>query len=196
MSERSRKTNRLALGGIFLALTVVSLFIASVVPGIELTFYALSSVFIGLMILETGIGGGLLVYAAAALLGFLLIPNKAAVVPFVFFFGIYAVIKCVAEKPQNKAAQMIIKVVFFAAVFCIAYLLFKGLFFGNIDLPDWSFPALLIAGIAAFILYDFIFSLILELYKKRVNKKAGRPKAGKSKVADEIKLSHDDEPLE
>ena len=89
MSERSRKTNRLALGGIFLALTVVSLFIASVVPGIELTFYALSSVFIGLMILETGIGGGLLVYAAAALLGFLLIPNKAAVVPFIFFFGIY-----------------------------------------------------------------------------------------------------------
>ena len=194
MSERGRKTNRLALGGIFLALTIVFLFIASVIPGLELTFYALSSVFIGLMILETGFGGGLAVYAAAVILGFLLIPNKAAVIPFIFFFGIYPVIKAIAEKPQQKTVQMTIKIAFFAAVFCIAYLLFKELFFGNIDLPDWSFPVLLIAGIAAFILYDFIFTLILELYKKRINKKAAGPKGGKSKVADEIKLSHDDSP--
>ncbi len=196
MSERSRKTNRLALGGIFLALTVVSLFIASVIPGLELTFYALSSVFIGLMILETGLGGGLLVYVAAVLLGLLIIPSKVAVIPFIFFFGIYAVIKALAEKPQQKAVQLIIKIVFFAVVFCIAYLMFKELFFGNIDLPDWSFPVLLIAGTAAFILYDFIFTLILELYKKRVNKKAGGPKGGRSKVADEIKLAHDDEASE
>ena len=183
---------QLALGGVFLALTVVSLFVASVIPGFELTFYALSSVFIGLMILETGIDRGLIVYVAAVFLGFVLIPNKAAVIPFIFFFGIYPVIKCLAEKPQQKAVRMIIKIVFFAAVFCIAYLLFKDLFFGNIDLPGWSFPVLLIAGVGAFILYDFIFTLILELYKKRVNKKAGRPRPGKSKVADEIKLSHDE----
>ena len=193
MSERGRKTNRLALGGIFLALTIVFLFIASVIPGLELTFYALSSVFIGLMILETGFGGGLAVYAAAAILGFLLIPGKGAVIPFIFFFGIYPVIKAIAEKPQQKAAQLTVKIAFFAAVVCIAFLLFKELFFGNIDLPDWSFPILLIAGIIAFILYDFIFTLILDLYKKRINKKAAKPKGGKSKVADEIKLAHDDE---
>ncbi len=196
MGRRTNNSYKLAFSGIFLALAVVSLYIASVIPGLELTFYALSSVFIGLVILETGIGGGILVYAAAALLGFLLIPNKAAVIPFIFFFGIYAVIKAVAEKPQGKVIQMVIKIAFFAAVFSIAYLLFKELFFGNIDMPDWSFPVLLIAGIAVFVLYDFIFTLILEVYKKRVNWKAGRPKGGKSRVADEIKLSHDDEPSE
>lgn len=194
MNRERKSTYRLALGGVFLALTVVALFIGSVVPGIELTFYALSSVFIGLMILESGLGGGLAVYAAAVILGFLLIPNKAAVIPFIFFFGIFAVIKCIAEKAEKKAVQMAVKIVFFVAVFCIAYLLFKELFFGNIDLPDWSFPALLIAGIAAFILYDFIFTLILEIYKRRVNKKAGGSKGGKSKVADEIRLSHDEAP--
>ena len=195
--DRGRKSaNKVALGGVFLALTVVALFVASVIPGLELTFYALSSVFIGLMILEAGIGGGLAVYAAAAILGFLLIPNKVAVIPFIFFFGIYAVIKCIAEKPQQKIVQMIIKVAFFAAVFAVAYLFFKELFFGNIDLPDWSFPVLLIVGVAAFILYDFIFTLILELYKKRINKKTGGPRAGKSRMADEIKLSHDDETSE
>ena len=196
MDREGKGTYKIALGGIFLALTVVALVIASVIPGLELTFYALSSVFIGMMILETGIGGGLAVYAAAIILGLSLVPNKVALIPFIFFFGIYAVIKCIAEKPKQRTVQMIIKIVFFAAVFCVAFLLFRELFFGNIDMPDWSFPALLIAGTAAFILYDFIFTLILELYKKRVNKKAGRPRAGKSKVADEIRLSHDDEPSE
>ncbi|MBR6444498.1 MAG: hypothetical protein IKS63_03620, partial [Firmicutes bacterium] len=169
--DRERKgTYKIALGGVFLALTIVSLVIASVIPGVELTFYALSSVFIGMMILETGIGGGLAVYTATIILGLLLVPNKVALIPFIFFFGIYAVIKCFAEKPKQRSVQMIIKIVFFAAVFCIAYLFFKELFFGNIDLPGWSFPALLIAGIAGFILYDFVFTLILEIYKKRVNK--------------------------
>ena len=73
---------QLALGGVFLALTVVSLFVASVIPGFELTFYALSSVFIGLMILETGIDRGLIVYVAAVFLGFVLIPNKNNIISF------------------------------------------------------------------------------------------------------------------
>ena len=78
--ERS-KTFQIALGGICLALTIAFMFGGSFVPGIELTLFAVSSLFTAVMIIETGTLGGVLLFAAACLLGFFLIPNKAAILP-------------------------------------------------------------------------------------------------------------------
>ena len=72
---------KIALGGICLALTVIFLFGGSIVPGIELTLFAISSLFTAVMILETGVKGGVLLYAGAVLLGFAIIPNKLAMIP-------------------------------------------------------------------------------------------------------------------
>ena len=75
------------MGGICLALAVIFMFGASFVPGIELTLFLISSLFTAIMIIETGAGGGALVYGGASLLGLVLIPQKVALVPYIFCFG-------------------------------------------------------------------------------------------------------------
>ena len=88
----------MTLGGICLALTVISMYASSIVPGIELTLLAISSLFTAVMLIETGVGGALLLYGASLILGIALIPNKLAVLPYGFFFGYYGILKYYIEK--------------------------------------------------------------------------------------------------
>ena len=90
---RKNQSSVIALGGICLALTLAFLFAGSVAPGIELTLFALSSLFTAVMVLESGVGAAALLYAAAVILGFFIVPNKPAVIPYAFFFGYYGILK-------------------------------------------------------------------------------------------------------
>ena len=78
---RKNPSSVIALGGICLALTLAFLFAGSVAPGIELTLFALSSLFTAVMVLESGVGAAALLYAAAVILGFFIVPNKLAMIP-------------------------------------------------------------------------------------------------------------------
>jgi len=167
---RSRRTQNIAIGGICLAGSVVSVFLASVVPGAELTLYGVSSLFVAVMILEAGMRGGWMLYAATILLGLILIPNKLALIPYIFFFGIYGIIKFYAEKNRLPVVQMGIKAVVFLVVFGIGFLFFRELLFGNIRLPDFPTPVLAVAGLAFLFLYDFVFTLLIQLYRRRVRR--------------------------
>ena len=84
---KQNKTGKIAMGGICTALAVIFMFGASFVPGIELTLFLISSLFTAVMVIEAGAAGGLSVFAAASLLGLILIPNKLALIPYVFCFS-------------------------------------------------------------------------------------------------------------
>lgn len=165
----------MALGGICLALTVLFMFGASIVPGVELTLYALSSLFIAVMILESGAKGGIILYLAAILLGFLLVPDKVSVLPYACVFGLYGIVKYYIEKIRKPAAQVILKILFFAAVMAAALTALKGLLFGSADLPNLPVWLLIIGGVCVLLLYDFIYTLLIQIYEKRF-KKANRPR--------------------
>ena len=181
-SRSNKKTYSLALSGICLAFAVICVSAASIVPGAELTLYSISGIFTGVIILETGVKGGALFYVGAVLLSLVLSPNKINVIPYIFFFGIYGFIKYYAEKLKSLVAQMAVKVLSFASVFFVAFTCFKDLFFGNITLPDVSLWLLAIGGIALFVLYDYIYTLAILIYKKRI----------KREYVEEIKLSGDE----
>ncbi|MEE0772014.1 MAG: hypothetical protein UIJ87_02420 [Anaerovoracaceae bacterium] len=167
------KTFKMALGGICLALTLIFMFAGSVAPGVELTLFAISSVFVAVMILETGTGGGILLYAAAVLLGFIIIPNKLAIIPYAFFFGYYGILKFYIEKLQNAVLQIVTKAAFFALVLCIGLLGFKELLLGSIHLPDYPVYLLIAAGILFLLLYDYIYTMIINLYIRRIKNRGG-----------------------
>ena len=122
------------MGGVCVALSVVSVMISSMIPGLELTFYGVSSIFTAVMIIESGLAGGALTYVASSLLCIMIVPNKIAVIPFIFFFGLYGFIKYFAERYRNPVGQIAVKVICFALIFGIAWFFFKALFFGNIVL--------------------------------------------------------------
>ena len=165
---RNKKTFKIALGGICLALAVIFMFGATVIPGVELTLFALSSVFTVIMIIETGVGGGLLVYAGACILGFVLIPGKLAIVPYVFFFGYYGLIKYGIEKIKSGAAQIVLKLLFFAALMCLGILGFKSIPAEGINLPEYPSGLLIAAGTLMLLLYDYILTFIISFYRRRM----------------------------
>ncbi len=165
---KSSKTMKIALGGICLALTVIFLFGGSVIPGIELTLFAISSLFTAVMIMESGVKGGVLLYVAAVLLGFAVIPNKLAMIPYAFFFGYYGIIKYYIEKLSNRWVQLVLKSGFFGILLAIGLVGFKQLLLGSIHLPDYPVWLLIIAGVAFLLLYDFIFTFLIGFYLRRI----------------------------
>ncbi len=167
------------MGGICLALTVIFMFAGSIVPGIELTLFAVSSLFTAVMIMEAGVKGGVLLYAAAVILGFVIVPNKLALIPYAFFFGYYGILKFFIEKLRNGILQIVIKTAFFAALLCIGLLGFKELLLGAVALPDYPVVILIIAGILIMLVYDYIYTLLINFYLKRI----------RNRGADNIKLS-------
>ena len=168
---RNKNTFKLALGGICLALTIVFMFAGSIVPGIELTLFAISSLFVAIMIMETGVGSGILLYVAAVILGLILVPGKTALIPYIFFFGYYGVVKYFIEKLQRGISQIMIKVIFFAAVISIGLLGFKELLLGAIELPDYPTAVLIIGGIVIMLVYDYIYTLVIQIYISKVQHK-------------------------
>ncbi len=166
----NKRTQNIAIGGICLAGSVLSLYFASIIPSAELTLYAVSSLFVAIMILEGGMKSGWLMYIATVLLALILIPNKLAIVPYGFFFGLYGIIKYYAEKIHYPALQVACKVAVFLVVFGVGFFFFKDIFFGNIQIPDFPWAALALAGVVFLLLYDFIFSMLIQLYRRRIRR--------------------------
>lgn len=176
---KETKTSKIALGGICLALTVAFIFGGSVIPGIELTLFAVSSLFTAVMIIESGVRGGIMLYVAAVILSLIIVPNKLAVIPYAFLFGYYGILKFYIEKLSSRIIQLVVKAAFFAALLSAALLGFKELFLGSINLPDYPLGLLIAAGIFMMILYDFIFTFLISFYMRRI----------KNRGIDNMKLS-------
>lgn len=164
---KPNRTGKIALGGICTALAVIFMFGASFVPGIELTLYLISSLFTAAMVIEAGAAGGLSVFAASSLLGLILVPNKLALVPYIFCFGYYAVLKLYIEKIKSGVLQILLKVVYFAAVLCIGLLAFRSVLTAGVHMPDWPVAGLIAAGLVMMVLYDYVMTFLIGWYRRR-----------------------------
>lgn len=164
---KQNRTGKIAMGGICTALAVIFMFGASFVPGIELTLFLISSLFTAIMVIEAGAAGGLSVFAAASLLGLILVPNKLALIPYIFCFGYYAVLKFYIEKIKSGVLQILIKVIYAAALMCIGFLLFRSVLASSIHTPDWPVAGLIFAGIVMMILYDYVMTFLINWYIRR-----------------------------
>lgn len=168
---KDKSTFKIALGGIYLALTIMFLFGATMIPGIELTLFACSSFFVAFMLLETNVGGAILLYVAASLLGFVILPNKLAMFPFVFMFGYYGILKFYIEKLHGASLQLIVKIIYFAVFISIGLMGFFKVITSSIHLPNCSLAVLIITGTAMMIVYDFIYTYIIRFYETRIQHK-------------------------
>ena len=93
-------TTKLAVSALCLALTVAALVGASLIPGTEMTFYAIAGLFSGVVIMENGLKGGALVYVGALILSFILVPNKFSILPYGFVFWAVRICKVFYRKNQ------------------------------------------------------------------------------------------------
>ncbi|MDD2190504.1 MAG: hypothetical protein PHV71_07575 [Eubacteriales bacterium] len=167
------KARTAATGGVLLALSLVTLYGATFIPGIELTLYAISSFYIAFVIIEISVSAGFLFYIASVLLAFILIPDKIGLIPYALFFGLYGIIKLLIERLKKlpQPIEILIKLIFCNTMLILGFHLFGELFLGNIQVPDIALPVILIGAQVFFLAYDYIYTLVIGFYLKR------RPKA-------------------
>ena len=170
MPDSSKKTYKMALSGILGALAVICLFLASVLPTSRLSFYALSSFFISIVIIETGTKAGWLFYIATSLLSVILVPDKLEIIPYVIFFGIYGIIKYHIEKINKLIIEYILKFTYFNLCMAAAVLFIRQVFIESIkiQLPWW----LIIAAFeVVFLVYDLAYTMFIAYYKDKLRKR-------------------------
>ncbi len=172
--KEKMNTKKIATAGVLLALSIATLFAASFVPGVELTLYSLSSVYAAIMVIEFTVNTGWLFYFASVMLTWLVLPNKAALIPYTIFFGMYPMIKYYIEfylKKFPQVVQFILKLAYCNAIFFLGFSFFGIAFIGSLHLPEFAMPVLIAGGQVFFLFYDYIMTLIIGFYLKR------RPKA-------------------
>ncbi|NLU35651.1 MAG: hypothetical protein GXX01_01325 [Clostridiales bacterium] len=166
---RNSSSKVIALSGIFLALAVLSLYAQSLAPAGKLSLYALSSLFVSVIVIEAGIYAGWLFYLASSLLAFILVPNKLSLIPYFAFFGLYGLIKHYTEKMPGSTAEYILKFIFFNACLALALILSKTVLLGRMEIKVslWLvIPALEVV----FAVYDYVYSIFIHVYINRLRK--------------------------
>jgi hypothetical protein len=167
-----RRTKRIAFGGILTALTVIAVFAAAYVPSGKLSVYVLASFFTAVFVIHFGAKFGLLFYITASLLSWILLPDKMAVVPYAGFFGWYGIVKSYIEKLNKLLLEWILKIVIMNLVFAVGYFLVRS-FLPQIDFSSpWIWGGFILLQIA-FVVYDYVFTMVINVYYRRFYSKFG-----------------------
>ncbi len=168
MNSGSR-VKRITLSGILLAFTVISVFLAATLPTSKLSLYALSSLFMAVIIIEFGTRAGWAFYLASAILSVLLVP-WLEVIPFIVFFGVYGLIKLYIERIPGRVIEYVLKLIYFNICLALGLFFLKEIILGGINLTA---PVYIIAAVLelVFLLYDYIYTLFIRFYGSRLKQK-------------------------
>jgi len=169
--RRDLKAGSFAVGGILLALSVITLYMQALFPIADFTLYMISSFYISAIIIESGTSAGWIFYVASAVLAFIFVPNKIFLIPYILFFGYYGLIKYYIERLNRRPLEIVLKLLCFNAALFISIGLFRELLLGGLDLPDFPGAVIILVLEAAFIAYDYFYTLVIDFYRKRIRRR-------------------------
>lgn len=172
---RSSKSSRIALGGIMAAGSLAFLWGASLVPSGRLGLTAVAGLFPMVAVLSAGRSAGYLSWAAAGLLGLILLPSKEVPLLYLAFFGVYPVAKERIESLRRQGIEWCLKLGYFNLVLTLIWRVFHKIFLPS--LPDWlEENSLLFYGIGnlIFIIYDIGLSKLIASFRVRLRLRGGR----------------------
>ena len=159
---------KVALGGVVAALSLVLMFLCSVIPFGTFAFPTFAGMLLILIVINLGYGYAVAVYFVTAVLSFLIVTDKEAVLYYTAFLGFYPIVKSLIERISSKVVQYIVKFVLFNA--CMIAAFYIGILV--LSVPKESFmlfgvylPWLfLIIGNVFFILYDLCVTRLVTIY--------------------------------
>lgn len=162
------KAKDITLGGILIALTVITLYLNLIIPINTFAILTISSCYVPIAIMRSNIKLGMFVYIASSVIGFLIIPLNI-MIPFILYFGSFGLVKFYIEKLKNMPLEIILKLVFSNIMLFIGYFIFTS-FVGPIPskFPLWI---LLIAAQIAFIIFDYALTLIITFYISKFHRR-------------------------
>lgn len=166
----SKGASRTALGGVLAALSLLLLYLATLMPSGRMGMVAVAGLVPAAGVVSGGLAAGLLCYGAAGLLGLLLLPDKGCALLYLIFFGLYPIVKSAVERLRRLPLELLIKLAFFNLVLSILLFGFSALLFPF--LPEFLHSTLLIylVGNVVFLLYDYGFSKLITYYASRIRR--------------------------
>lgn len=157
-------SKKIAYTGILLSLNIILLLLSNIIPINTVFFMGLASFLISIVIMEYGFKLGILFYIASSVLSFLVLPNKAQWVIYVFTFGIYGLIKYLVEKDRPFYIDLLLKLVYANLIILSLYFMLKGIIY----IPINIFTILVFQF--AFLIYDYVYTLFIDYYEQRIRK--------------------------
>ena len=177
--RNSKIAYKVALCGVFSALSLVLMMLTTVIPVGTYALPIISGALLSAIVIEFNAKWALAVYFAVSVLSFLLSGDKEAVLYFAMFFGFYPIIKSYFERLKSKVLQWILKYAAFnlcmiGAFFIGTYLL--GVPLESYKILGWNLPIVfLLIGDIAFVFYDRCVTLVILNYINYWRKKLIKP---------------------
>lgn len=117
-----KKTRIVAESGMLSALSVVILLFGAIIDVLDLTCAVFAGFCVIAMRIRHGRKGAVAVYCTCAVLAFLLLPNKIPAVLYIFYGGLYPLLKPEIERIPVAAVQWILKVLSVLLFFSVGLL--------------------------------------------------------------------------
>jgi hypothetical protein len=164
-SVAQNKRLKVSMVLMFSALTLLFLYMACALPVGRIVFYFICSLFIMPIMLERMPMAAFISFGAVFFVGYLVVPDKAGMLPYLFFFGHYGIAKAMLDGGGVRAT--VIKLVYFNLGMTLIY--FFGGQFLTAQLPAGIAIWLVwLIGNGVFLGYDFLFSKLAGWYYHRV----------------------------
>lgn len=163
------KSKETAYLGVLLGLNQIFVILSSVIETNTIILLAAAALVVGIVVVEFGGKSAFVFYAASCLLGFFLTFNKVEIITYIMFFGLYSIAKHIFEVfIKDKKIQYGAKLVFFNASLAAMY--FTVQLFITLSLQWW----MLAAAQAAFLIYDYAFTIFINQYIEKIKPKIKR----------------------
>ncbi|MBR3620603.1 MAG: hypothetical protein IKN56_03775 [Clostridia bacterium] len=169
-----KQCSKCAIGGIVASLSLVLMISVAVVPFLTYALPAIAGAMMIFAVIEIDKKWAFGIYAAVAILGNFLVPDKEVAVMYLAFFGYYPILKSLIESKCSRVIEWVLKLASFLSTIVISYFLmikFMGVTIDEFDTwGKWAIPILLGMGTFAFVIYDMALTRLVLLYNLKWRK--------------------------
>ena len=167
--NRQNKTKVMTFSAMMIALGVVCLMLASMMPGMRISLIAIAGVIAAMSIVQGGLQYGVMTVVATGLLAFLLVPAKEIVLLYAVFFGPYTLIKNLIERIHKLPIEWGLKLIFCAVIAVLLYQFADNILAMVPAMLAQSMWIFLPVIVIAFIAYDIVFSKLIVYVFERIH---------------------------
>ena len=169
--RKNGSAGKVAYPAILSALALVLVYLGSIAPTGSWGIVAAAGLLPAAAVVSVSLKAGFLCWAAAAILAFLLVPDKFCVLLFGVLFGLYPMVKSLVERLQKKPLEYALKLAFFNVAFTLIWLIMAAAVAASLpQILGSSAWVLYAAANVVFIMYDYGFSKLIALYIARVQR--------------------------
>lgn len=162
--DYSQKTYRLSLSFMCAMLTLISLYVATILPHGRLLMYFVTALFLIPLISEKELGTSILMFVGTYLFSLLLVPDFASSLPYLFLFGHYGIVWYFCGKAKDKVTAFILRLIYCNVGMMLIYLFASQIVLDGLiaRIPmGWRIAL----AQAAFVVYDFLYGKMIDFYR-------------------------------